>query len=113
MPKLYFYDAGLVSWLLGIRTAEQMITHPLRGYIFETFIISELVKSWMNRGEKPAFFFWRDSNGNEADLRFLTSIFPCHFEVKLRNLVSSYFLTVFSLQSSCLVIKLVFITKKS
>ena len=68
MPKLYFYDAGLVSWLLGIRTTEQMITHPLRGNIFETFIISELVKSRMNRGDKPSFFFWRDSNGNEVDL---------------------------------------------
>ena len=68
MPKLYFYDAGLVSWLLGIRTVEQMITHPLRGNIFETFILSELVKSRMNQGEKPAFFFWRDSNGNEVDL---------------------------------------------
>lgn len=68
MPKLYFYDAGLASWLLGIRTTEQMITHPLRGSIFETFIISELVKSKLNRGEKPAFYFWRDSNGNEIDL---------------------------------------------
>jgi hypothetical protein len=68
MPKLYFYDAGLASWLLGIRTTEQMITHPLRGSIFETFIISELVKSKLNKGEKPAFFFWRDSNGNEIDL---------------------------------------------
>jgi predicted AAA+ superfamily ATPase len=68
MPKLYFYDAGLASWLLGIRTTEQMITHPLRGSLFETFIISELVKSKLNKGEKPAFFFWRDSNGNEIDL---------------------------------------------
>ena len=68
MPKLYFYDAGLASWLLGIRTTEQMITHPLRGSIFETFIISELVKSKLNKGEKPAFSFWRDSNGNEIDL---------------------------------------------
>jgi uncharacterized protein len=68
MPKLYFYDAGLASWLLGIRTTEQMITHPLRGSIFETFIISELVKSKLNKGEKPAFWFWRDSNGNEVDL---------------------------------------------
>jgi hypothetical protein len=68
MPKLYFYDAGLASWLLGIRTTEQMITHPLRGSIFETFIISELVKSKLNKGEKPAFSFWRDSNGNEVDL---------------------------------------------
>lgn len=68
MPKLYFYDVGLVSWLLGIRTAEQMITHPLRGSIFETFIISELIKSKLNRGERPDFSFWRDSNGNEVDL---------------------------------------------
>ncbi|KAF0156494.1 MAG: ATPase AAA [Syntrophaceae bacterium] len=68
MPKLYFYDAGLVAWLWGIRTTEQMITHPLRGSVFETFIISELVKSKLNKGEKPAFSFWRDSNGNEIDL---------------------------------------------
>jgi len=68
MPKIYFYDVGLVSWLLGIRTAEQIATHPLRGSLFETFIISELIKSKMNKGEKPAFFFWRDSNGNEIDL---------------------------------------------
>jgi predicted AAA+ superfamily ATPase len=68
MPKLYFYDVGLAAWLLGIRTTEQMITHPLRGNIFETFIISELIKSKLNRGEKPAFSFWRDSNGNEVDL---------------------------------------------
>ena len=68
MPKIYFYDVGLVSWLLGIRTADQIATHPLRGSLFETFIISELIKSRMNKGEKPAFFFWRDSNGNEIDL---------------------------------------------
>jgi len=68
MPKLYFYDVGLASWLLGIRTPEQMETHPLRGNIFETLIISELIKSQRNRGELPAFYFWRDSNGNEIDL---------------------------------------------
>lgn len=68
MPKLYFYDVGLASWLLGIRTTEQIITHPLRGNLVETFIISELIKSKLNRGEKPSFFFWRDSNGNEVDL---------------------------------------------
>ncbi len=68
MPKLYFYDTGLVSWLLGIRTREQMETHPLRGNIFETMVISELVKSRLNRGKRPVFYFWRDSNGNEIDL---------------------------------------------
>lgn len=68
MPKLYFYDAGLVSWLLGIRTTEQMDIHPLRGAIFENFIIAELIKSRLNRGERPQMYFWRDSNGNEVDL---------------------------------------------
>lgn len=68
MPKLYFYDAGLVSWLLGIRAPEQLETHPLRGNIFETFVISELVKARLNRGERPNLYFWRDSNGNEVDV---------------------------------------------
>lgn len=68
MPKLYFYDVGLASWLLGIRTAEQITTHPLRGPLFETFIISELIKSRLNQGERPDLFFWRDSNGNEVDV---------------------------------------------
>lgn len=68
MPKLYFCDVGLVSWLLGIRTNEQMMTHPLRGSIFETFVISELLKSRLNHGERPNLYFWRDSNGNEVDV---------------------------------------------
>jgi predicted AAA+ superfamily ATPase len=68
MPKLYFYDPGLVCWLLGIRNAEQVETHPLRGAIFETMVVSELVKSRLNRGDRADFHFWRDSNGNEVDL---------------------------------------------
>jgi predicted AAA+ superfamily ATPase len=68
MPKLYFYDVGLVSWLLGIRTTEHMTTHPLRGAIFENFVIAEVVKSRLNKGERPQVYFWRDSNGNEVEL---------------------------------------------
>jgi hypothetical protein len=68
MPKLYFYDTGFVSWLLGIRTPEQMETHPLRGNIFENFVIAELVKSQCNRAEPRNLYFWRDSNGNEVDI---------------------------------------------
>ncbi len=67
-PKLYFYDVGLVSWLLGIQTPEQIETHPLRGNIFETLIIAELMKSRLNRGERPNLFFFRDSNGHEVDV---------------------------------------------
>ena len=68
MPKLYLYDAGLVSWLLGLRSAEQLETHPLRGNIFETFVMAELMKARLNRGERPNLHFWRDSNGNEVDV---------------------------------------------
>ncbi len=67
-PKLYFYDSGLLCWLLGIRQADQLAVHPLRGGIFESFVIAELVKAGLNRGERPTLHFWRDSNGNEVDV---------------------------------------------
>ncbi len=67
-PKLYFYDTGLLCWLLGIQFPEQLVTHPLRGSIFETFVVSELKKRFFNRGERGALYFWRDSNGNEVDV---------------------------------------------
>lgn len=67
-PKLYFFDTGLLCWLLGIQASDQLATHPLRGAIFETFIVSELMKNFLNHGERPLFHFWRDSNGNEVDV---------------------------------------------
>lgn len=67
-PKLYFHDTGLLCWLLGVQTPEQLVVHPLRGQVFETYVISELRKAFLNRGEPPLFHFWRDSNGNEVDL---------------------------------------------
>lgn len=67
-PKLYFYDAGLACWMLGIQTSQQLELHPLRGSIFETFIVAELMKARLNAGERPGMFFWRDSNGNEVDV---------------------------------------------
>ena len=66
--KLYFYDVGLACWLLGIQTPEQIETHPLRGVIFETFVVAELIKSFLNRAKRPNFYFWRDNNGIEVDL---------------------------------------------
>lgn len=67
-PKLHFYDTGLVCWLLGIRSAEQLRTHPLRGAIFETWAVSEILKHRMNRGESAGLYFYRDQHGIEADL---------------------------------------------
>ena len=44
------------------------MNYPLRGSLFETFIVAELVKSRFNHGKLADLFFWRDSNGNEVDI---------------------------------------------
>lgn len=67
-PKIYFYDTGLLCFLLKIQNAEELEFHALRGAIFENFIITEKIKSFWNRGQEHSFYFWRDSNGNEVDL---------------------------------------------
>jgi hypothetical protein len=67
-PKLYFYDTGLVSWLLGIPEWGQIVSHPMRGALFETWAVSELMKGRFNRGLPSCFKFWRDNIGNEIDM---------------------------------------------
>lgn len=67
MPKLYFFDTGLACSLLGVERAEQLETHHLKGNLFESFVMSELIKHCMNRGQAPNLFFWRDKVGHEVD----------------------------------------------
>jgi len=67
-PKLYFYDAGLVCALLGIRSPHQLEAHPLRGPIFETWVAGEVLKSRLHRGLPGGLSFFRDRKGLEVDL---------------------------------------------
>lgn len=67
-PKLYFLDAGLAARLLGIETESQLATHPLRGALFETWVVSEHLKARFNRGLPANLSFWRDRAGHEVDL---------------------------------------------
>jgi len=67
-PKLYFLDTGLLAYLLRIRSPDELRTHSARGAIFESFVVSELVKSAIHRGDEPRLSFWRDSTGHEVDL---------------------------------------------
>lgn len=67
-PKVYFCDTGLVSYLLGIETPEQMIRDPLLGNIFENFVVIEALKTRLNLGLEPNLYFFRNSNGVEIDL---------------------------------------------
>lgn len=67
-PKLYFFDTGLLCYLLGIENEVQLASHPLRGAIFENYIVAEAYKQLMNKGKEPTLYFYRDSSQHEVDL---------------------------------------------
>lgn len=91
-PKVYFADTGLASFLLGIRNADQARRDPLRGGLYENLIILELMKRWFNKGRRPDFYFFRDTQGNEVDLliREYGKLFPV--EIKSAATFSERFL---------------------
>lgn len=66
-PKLYFYDTGIASSLLRITGTEMLHTHYMYGALFENLVISEIIKSQVHRGRRPAVYYWRESNGVEID----------------------------------------------
>ncbi len=66
--KLHFADSGLACYLLGIRSADQLRDHPLRGALFETWVASEILKSRTHRGLPPSLSFFRDRKGAEVDV---------------------------------------------
>jgi predicted AAA+ superfamily ATPase len=68
MPKLYFYDTGLLCAFLEITNEKMLELHPLRGNIFENYIINELIKERFNNGLRSNLFFWRDNKGTEIDV---------------------------------------------
>lgn len=67
-PKLYFHDTGLACYLLGIRETAQLVNHPLRGALFENYVVSEVNKAYANHRRDSPLFFWRDRTGHEVDL---------------------------------------------
>lgn len=67
-PKLHFFDSGLLCYLLGIREPAQLRLHPLRGAVFESWVVAELYKGHVHRGVEPSFFHYRESRGVEVDL---------------------------------------------
>ncbi|MBK7475398.1 MAG: ATP-binding protein [Haliscomenobacter sp.] len=67
-PKLYFYDVGLVSFLLGMREEEDLQDYVLIGSLFENLVISNILKNNFHRYQLQEFWFWRDAGGHEVDL---------------------------------------------
>jgi len=67
-PKLYFYDTGLLCHLLKISKTETLLTHPIKGALFENMMIAEYVKQMHHQNNPEDLWFWRDTHGNEIDL---------------------------------------------
>ncbi|KAF5063904.1 hypothetical protein DSECCO2_289730 [anaerobic digester metagenome] len=67
-PKIYFYDVGLLCFMLGIENTNQLSRDPLRGAIFENMVVVELMKMRYNKGLDSNLFFYRDSNHSEIDI---------------------------------------------
>ncbi|MDA8140292.1 MAG: ATP-binding protein [Desulfobacteraceae bacterium] len=87
-PKLYFLDTGLACFLLDIHTPTQLATHPLRGALFETFIVAELLKKRFNAVQTDNLFYFRDNIGNEVDIIWDRSPQPVPVEIKLGQTIS-------------------------
>lgn len=77
-PKLYFYDTGLICYLLGIREHQEVLTNRLKGNLFENMVIANFQKINEHRYLHRDYYFWQDHNGLEVDLLLKT---PEYFEV--------------------------------
>lgn len=87
-PKLYFYDVGLASMLIGIEKSSQIATHPLRGGLYENMVIVDVLKHRYNCGATNNLLFFRDSNGNEIDLLYLMADKMIPIEIKSGKTIS-------------------------
>jgi len=90
-PKLYFYDTGLAAWLLSIQNPDQLNIHPLRGGLFESYVISEFFKAQFNQGVKPNYYFWRDRSGNEIDFLIELGNKLRPFEIKSGKTINQHY----------------------
>ncbi len=81
-PKLYFYDTGLVCYLLGIRSVNDLTDYNLLGSLFENLVVADMVKQNEHRQLLHEYWFWRDSTGKEVDVLTKTGTAYTIFEIK-------------------------------
>lgn len=67
-PKLYFMDTGLCCFLSGWLTPEVLERGAMNGAMLETYVVSEVVKSYLGNGQTPRIYFYRDKEKREIDL---------------------------------------------
>ena len=81
-PKLYFYDTGVLCYLLGLKSSAAVHKSQVYGALFENWLISEIRKNGYNKGENNNMYFFRDSTGNEVDLILEKGDGPMAIEIK-------------------------------
>jgi predicted AAA+ superfamily ATPase len=67
-PKVYFSDVGTLCHLTGLKDPEHAATGPMGGAIFETAVLTEVMKTIIHRGQEPQVYFWRTAAGAEVDI---------------------------------------------
>lgn len=67
-PKLYFYDTGLVSYLTRWTSPEVLMAGAMNGALFENYVVSEIMKSYLHNGKRPFIYYYRDKDSREIDL---------------------------------------------
>jgi len=67
-PKIYFTDVGTLCYLTGLRDVDHLVAGPMSGAVFETFVVSQVYKRFLNRGIEPNIYFWRTATGIEIDI---------------------------------------------
>ncbi len=86
-PKLYFYDTGLLAFLLKINDATKLKAMPIKGMLFENYVVTEFVKQDYHRYLQQEMWFWRDSAGHEVDLLVEDEATTNLYEVKATETV--------------------------
>ena len=89
-PKLYFYDVGLAAHLLDIEKPEQLLTHSLRGSLYENLVIIEFLKFRFNQGKNSNLYFYKDKS-KEVDLIYKVSEKLIPIEIKSSQRVKDEF----------------------
>lgn len=81
-PKLYFLDTGLCAWLTQWSTPEALEAGAMSGAILETYILTEIIKSYWHNGKVAHFYFYRDKDQKEIDLLIEQDglIYPIEFK---------------------------------
>lgn len=67
-PNMYFLDTGLCAYLTRWTSAETLEISAMSGAFFETYVVSEIIKSYYNAGKRPPIFYYRDTDNKEIDL---------------------------------------------